>query len=88
MADAFLCIVCQVYVENWVLFRPRKGEGSVEQERERMSEIKVGLIQLADDGTLFIVANVDMAKVGRILLSADGTNYGDMFYPDTDESEG
>lgn len=49
-----------------------------------MSELKVGLIELADDGTLFIVANVDMAKVGRILLSEEGTHFGDMFYPDVD----
>lgn len=49
-----------------------------------MSELKVGLIELADDGTLFIAANVDMSKVGRILLSAEGTHFGDMFYPDVD----
>ncbi len=49
-----------------------------------MSELKVSLIELSDDGTLFIEANVDMSKIGRILLSAEGTNYGDMFYPDVD----
>ena len=49
-----------------------------------MNRVIVGFAELLDDGTLIVIAKVDMSKVGRVLLQNDETHYGDMFYPETE----
>ena len=43
---------------------------------------------LLPDGTLHLFTDTDLSKVGRVLVSQNGTHYGDLFYADGDRKTG
>ena len=38
--------------------------------------------ELLPDGTLHLFTDTDLSKVNRVLVSQNGTHYGDLYYPD------
>lgn len=43
--------------------------------------------EIMADGTLHITVNADVANIDRILLSQEGTHYGDLYYKDDEKPE-
>ena len=43
---------------------------------------------LLPDGTLHLFTDTDLSKVSRVLVSQNGTHYGDLFYADGDRKTG
>lgn len=44
--------------------------------------------ELLPDGTLLLVTDADLSKVGRVLLSQNGTLYCGLYYADGEPNEG
>ena len=40
------------------------------------------MAELLPDGTLHLVTDADLSKVGRVLVSQNGTHYGVLYYAD------
>ena len=40
--------------------------------------------ELLPDGTLHLFTDTDLSKVNRVLVSQNGTHYGDLYYADED----
>lgn len=58
--------------------------GEVRQEwSRRIKRLPSAQPDLTPDGTLNVAVNVDVASVGRILLAQTGTQYGGLYYKDT-----
>jgi hypothetical protein len=43
--------------------------------------------EIMADGTLHITATADVANIDRILLSQEGTHYGDLYYKDDEDGK-
>lgn len=44
--------------------------------------------ELLPDGTLHLFTDVDLSKVGRVLVSQNGTHYGALYYADREPKQG